>query len=110
PPTPTSTPFPYTTLCRSALERFPSALPREEDRTAVATDVHEGTQLAVAVAHQHDGQPAGSGRDVGARLRQLARVRCVLPEASKDALLFEPKDGRFGVPAPRKRPPTSARR
>ena len=93
-----------------ALERLPPSLSLAEERAPVAADVQERPQLAAAVAHDHDRDVAGPGRDEPAGLGDLVGPRRVLPEPAKDALVLEPKDVRVGVPAPGQRPRPGSRR
>src|SRR5439155_18432076 len=66
-------------------------------------DVEEGAQLAVAHTRDDDRRAARTRRDVGAGLRQLARMTGVLPRRAEDALLLAAQNLGVGIPAVRER-------
>ena len=86
-----------------ALQRGAVASTRGDERAAVAADVQQGVQLAVAVARDHDRHVSDGGREEVARLRSVLGWAGVLPAVTKDALLLPPQQLGIGVPAPRKR-------
>src|SRR5581483_4733546 len=69
-----------------------------EREAAMAADVQERAQLAVARAGDDDGSAPGMGREERPRLGRLARVADVLPRRAEDPLLLAAQDLRVGVP------------
>ena len=82
-----------------ALQRRAASRPGEHGMAAVAADVDERAQHAVAAAHDEERHGAGVGGQEGARLGDLVRAPRVLPAAPEDALLLAREDLRVGVPA-----------
>ena len=76
--------------------------PSATREAAVAADVDEAAQDAVAVARDDDGRPADLRGEV-AGLRELSRVADVLPRGAEDPLLLAPQDLGIRVPAVRQR-------
>ena len=70
---------------------------------AVAADVQEGAELAVARACNYYGNLAGDGGEVRTVVTELPRVAGVLPGAGEDPLTLSPQDVGIGVPRPGKR-------
>src|SRR5207237_6943371 len=71
-----------------------------EREPAVAADVDEAAQDAVAIARDDDRRAAHVAGEV-ARLRELPRVPDVLPRRAEDPLSLEPQDLGIRVPTVR---------
>ena len=82
-----------------ALERRAAALPRHHLRAAVAADVHERAQLALAVADDDQRHVARAQREVGAGLGELPEVAGVLPGAGEQPLALAREHLVVDVPA-----------
>src|SRR5581483_7500087 len=85
-----------------ALQRLARPFSLGDDGAAMAADVEERAEDAVAVARDDDRRAAGAGCEE-AGLRELPEVAGVLPRAAEDPLLLAPQDLRVRVPAIRKR-------
>ena len=87
-----------------AHEQRPPARPvRAELRAAVAAGVVEAPQGAVAVPHHDDGGTADAGREIGARLRNLAFEAHQDPGAAEDGVEVEAEQVGVGVEGLRQR-------
>src|SRR4051794_31780402 len=85
-----------------ALQRLAVRLPLGEREAAVAADVDEATQHAVAVLRDDD-RCAAYMRGEVARRRELSGVADVLPHRPEDSLLLPPQDLGIRVPGVRQR-------
>src|SRR5947208_7988780 len=84
------------------LQRLAARLPLGEREAAVAADVDEAAQDAVAVARDDDRRAAYLRGEV-ARRRKLSGVPDVLPRRPEDQLLLPPQDLGIRVPGVRQR-------
>ena len=82
-----------------ALERAAAAGPRHHLRAAVAADVHERAQLALAVADDDQRHVTRAQREVGAGLGELPEVAGVLPGAGEQPLALAREHLAVDVPA-----------
>ena len=92
-----------------ALDRLPSRVLLAEDVSAVATDVDEAAQFAVARACEDDGERACRRRRELTRLGDLVEAGRVLPARAEETLLLETRDRRVDVPVVRQRAERRAR-
>ena len=87
-----------------ALQRLAAAAAARDRVRAVAADVDEAAQDALAVAGDDDRDVARLGRHERAGRRDLLRRAAVLPGAGEDALALERRDAGIGVPRRGQRP------
>jgi hypothetical protein len=78
-----------------ALKRLPATLARGDDGAAMAADIQERAQLAVAVARHDGGDPAGLAGEVRRRLRQAPGVADVVPGRAEDPVALGPEHVRI---------------
>ena len=83
-----------------ALDRLAPRVALAEQVPAVAADVHEAAELAVARAASTTGSDPPRRSSAG-RARRPGRPARVLPRAREDPLLLEARHGRVGVPVVR---------
>ena len=86
----------------AALERAAAPFPLRHHEAAVAADVDERPELAVAVVGDDDRDEPGPAREVAAGRVDLPRVPHVLPSTAEDPLLLGPQNRLVRVPRPRK--------
>ena len=86
-----------------ALQRLALALALGDREAAVAADVEERAQLAVACARDDHRRLPRAPREERPRLGKLPEMADVLPRGAEDPLLLAAQDLRIRVPAIRKR-------
>ena len=82
-----------------ALKRRAAPGARDDLRAAVAADVDQRAQHAVAVAHHHHGHVAGAAGEVGARLGHQSKVAGVVPRGGEQPRALGRQHLGVGVPA-----------